>query len=569
MKFYSLSSGVANHLLSSTDGSKLDIPFELTEQEKEIIQFPCTSFILGRSGTGKTTVLTMKLMQKEQRYLIACKGLGFEEADLSGGNDNNSVVMQKDVRIEQGFIRQIFLTVSSKLCSSVKNQISRLKRFASDDFFDRPSRLQMHNIGDDNEEFNYIPDSFSNIPQTNYPLAITFRKFLIMLHETLCTSFFERFYSQLRTFNEVGKSKSRALQAYMATKEVDYEKFSCSYWPHFNAKLAKDLDASTVFTQIISHIKGGNQASKSPDGKLEKQDYIMLFDRRFPSLSTEMRDEIYDIYLCYEEKIARGIDFRFEDIHSFFYTEFHPNAKHGKMLHNVIMNILWTSHVKARYQKGYLGHEQLLKKAREIVQKVSSAYTFELNPVLGDSHDMLTRNQMSPKSLIYLWNCWKSVVFKALSRDVRHVPFQTAGRISLPKGSSRCHSNVNQDWSPVWNYWTNEFYSVGISVLNKLESLARICSKQEMHPYVQGLIVLAIHEIAKFLRDTKFSGPKNADKSRDFFVLDERHNNTDKFRNFCVLSEDLLFELVFHDWNDETCTLLYILNIPTAAELLL
>ncbi|KAL6607967.1 hypothetical protein ACP70R_041030 [Stipagrostis hirtigluma subsp. patula] len=240
----------------------------------------------------------------------------------------------------------------------------------------------MHDIGDDNEEFNDTPDSFSNIPQTNYPLAITFRKFLTML--------------------DVGKSKSRALQAYIATKEVDYEKFSCSYWPHFNAKLTKDLDASTVFKQIISHIKGGNQASKSPNGKLEKQDYIMLFDRRFPSLRTKMRDKIYDIYLCYEKKkcaagefdlsdfvnslysrlstdsysgdmvdfiyidevqdlamnqiallkyvcsnyeegfifagdaaqtIARGIDFRFEDIRSFFYIEFHSNAKHGKMLH--------------------------------------------------------------------------------------------------------------------------------------------------------------------------------------------------------------------------------------------
>ncbi|KAL6607966.1 hypothetical protein ACP70R_041029 [Stipagrostis hirtigluma subsp. patula] len=1010
MKFCSLSSGVANRLPSSTDGSKLDIPFELTEQEKEIIQFSCTSFILGRSGIGKTTVLTMKLMQKEQQYLIACKGLGFEEADLSGDNYNNCLVMHKDL-------------------------------FASDDFSDRPSRLKMHDIGDDNEEFNDTPDSFSNIPQTNYPLAITFRKFLTMLDGTL---------------------------PYIATKEVDYEKFSCSYWPHFNAKLTKDLDASTVFKQIISHIKGGNQASKSPNGKLEKQDYIMLFDRRFPSLRTKTRDKIYDIYLCYEKKkcaagefdlsdfvnslysrlstdsysgdmvdfiyidevqdlamnqiallkyvcsnyeegfifagdaaqtIARGIDFRFEDIRSFFYIEFHSNAKHGKMLHvsdmfqlsqnfrthylnpetshvhgdtplllesfngenalttifggnngeqnernmfgadqvivarddttrehvagivgkqaivltileakglefedndndqldaslvqemqiasstddwrlrgikfttlfnekqfgmaemcfqkagdehreklaraadlvssgerlvsgnwrrgqtffvqaakiydsigkhekaatcyiksrdfmkaglvylekcgdsrledagecfaiakswlraanayfgaecytkcfsmclkgehfylglkflhqmeeagsfegpnsselnaarskylekcasyyfhrkdikhmmqfvkalkmmdevraflfsrtlfnelllfememgnfieaadtavhigsillwtgtpsfgdvtqiillNVIMNILWTSHVKARYQKGYLGHEQLLKKARELVQKVSnlyfpasleadalcdprkslanmsnnllvgskqgnipvkffaarsmldihllfrsSCYTFELNPTLGDSHNMLTRNQISPKSLIYLWNCWKSVVFKALSRDVRHVPFQTTGRVSLPQDSNRCRSNVNQDWSSVWNYWTNELYSVGISVLNKSESLARICSKQEMHPYVQGLIVLAIYEIAKFLRDTKFSGPKNADKSRDFFVLDERHNNTDKFRNFCVLSEDLLFDLVFHDWKDETCTLLYILNIPTVAELLL
>ena len=126
MKFYSLSSGVAKHLLAATDGSKVDIPFELTGEENEIIQFPCSSFILGRSSTGKTTVLTMKLIQKEQQSLIAYQGLNFEETDLSGTNDNN--IALGDMKTGQDFVRQIFLTVSSKLCSVVKNHISRLKR---------------------------------------------------------------------------------------------------------------------------------------------------------------------------------------------------------------------------------------------------------------------------------------------------------------------------------------------------------------------------------------------------------------------------------------------------------
>jgi hypothetical protein len=124
MKFYTLSSGVAKHLLAATDGSESDIPFEMTEEEKAIIQFPCSSFILGRSGTGKTTVLTMKLIQKEQQSLIACNGLNFE-FELSGMND---LMNLKDVNTGQGSIRQIFLTVSSHLCSYVKNQIFRLRR---------------------------------------------------------------------------------------------------------------------------------------------------------------------------------------------------------------------------------------------------------------------------------------------------------------------------------------------------------------------------------------------------------------------------------------------------------
>jgi hypothetical protein len=118
MKFYSLSSGVAKHLLTATDGSEIDIPFELTDEERVIIQFPFTSFILGRSGTGKTTVLTMKLIQKEQQSLIASQGLNFDGADLSVPLRNG----------EESFAKQVFITVSPKLCSAIKNHICKLKR---------------------------------------------------------------------------------------------------------------------------------------------------------------------------------------------------------------------------------------------------------------------------------------------------------------------------------------------------------------------------------------------------------------------------------------------------------
>ncbi|KAI5351768.1 hypothetical protein L3X38_004659 [Prunus dulcis] len=40
----------------------------------EIILYHKSSFIVGRSGTGKTTVLTMKLFQNEQCYQLAVQG---------------------------------------------------------------------------------------------------------------------------------------------------------------------------------------------------------------------------------------------------------------------------------------------------------------------------------------------------------------------------------------------------------------------------------------------------------------------------------------------------------------
>ncbi|CAM0903002.1 unnamed protein product [Alopecurus aequalis] len=403
MKFYSLSSGVAQHLLTASDGSEIDIPFELTDEEKEIIQFPLTSFILGRSGTGKTTVLTMKLIQKEQQSLIASKGLNVDEDDFSG-LDDKSIMPLNDA--EESFVKQVFITVSPKLCSAIKNHISGLKRFGSGDVSGQPSIPRMHDIIDDQEEFTEIPDNFSNLPQEHYPLTITYRKFLMMLDGTCRTSFFDVFYGELNSSTERGHSKSRALQKFIESKEVTYEKFAASYWPRFNADLTKNLDASIVFTEIISHIKGRYQARGPYTSKLGRQDYVMLSDKRFSSLNSEKRDSIYSIFIAYEslkstagefdlsdfvnslhislvsegyngdlvdfvyidevqdltmtqiallkyvcrnfkegflfagdtaQTIARGIDFRFEDIRSLFYTAFiseteASNQGHGKQV---------------------------------------------------------------------------------------------------------------------------------------------------------------------------------------------------------------------------------------------
>ena len=118
MKFYSLSSGVVTHLLSNRDGGELDLPFEVSDQELEIILFPRSTFVLGRSGTGKTTVLTMKLFQKEKLHHMA-RELFYEEKEIE----------ETDAGMKENVLHQLFVTVSPKLCYAVKQHVSHLKRF--------------------------------------------------------------------------------------------------------------------------------------------------------------------------------------------------------------------------------------------------------------------------------------------------------------------------------------------------------------------------------------------------------------------------------------------------------
>ncbi|KAI3470132.1 hypothetical protein Pfo_026795 [Paulownia fortunei] len=374
MKFYSLSTGTVNHLLSDLEGREVDLPFEVTDEEREIILFPRSSFILGRSGTGKTTILTMKLYQKLQQYCIASRD--------SMAADNSGTILH-----------QLFVTVSPKLCYAVKKHVSQLKSFASENFLGNNNFTDMDDV-DEMAEFKDIPDTFVGIQLEKYPLIITFHKFLMMLDGTLGNSYFERF-RDVRGSSQFEGRRSVALQTFIRKNEVTYDRFWSSYWPHLNAKLTKNLDPSRVFTEIMSHIKGGLQEGAC-DSKRSRQDYISLSDSRVSTLSAEKREVIYDIFEDYEkmklecgefdladfvidihlrlnnenllgdkmdfvyidevqdltmrqislfryicknvdegfvfsgdtaQTIARGIDFRFEDIRSLFYNEFFMKSR--------------------------------------------------------------------------------------------------------------------------------------------------------------------------------------------------------------------------------------------------
>ncbi|XP_060187254.1 uncharacterized protein LOC132616693 isoform X2 [Lycium barbarum] len=402
MKFYSLSSGMVTHLLSDRYGEEVDIPFEVTNEEREIIRFSKSSFILGRSGTGKTTVLTMKLFQKEQHYHSSVHGLSVAEGnEISQSAGETRIRLFEENEEDQCLgetskttLHQLFVTVSPKLCYAVNKQVSQLKRFALGGSFWAESSFETDDL-DGMTHFRDIPNSFIAVPYKKYPLVITFHKFLMMLDGTIGSSYFDRFNLKWK----LSKDKSLravSLETFIREKEINYDRFCCLYWPHFRSQLTKNLDPSRVFTEIMSHIKGGLHAGDFLDGKLSRDAYVSMSEHRVSNLSEEKREGIYDIFQTYEkmkmtrgefdlsdlvndlhlrlkcchldgdkmdfvyvdevqdltmrqislfkyicrnvdkgfvfsgdtaQTIARGVDFRFEDIRNLFYTEFVMKSK--------------------------------------------------------------------------------------------------------------------------------------------------------------------------------------------------------------------------------------------------
>ncbi|KAF2298180.1 hypothetical protein GH714_016812 [Hevea brasiliensis] len=260
-----------------------------------------------RSGTGKTTVLTMKLFQKEQQSRMATEGIGEGIGNTSKdaccrNNVENDVKKVEDSvgEAKKIALRQLFVTVNPKLCYAIKHHISHLKSFASGGkYLVESSSVGIEDI-DEIAQFEDAPYSFVDIPSSSYPLIISFYKFLMMLDGTIGNSYFERFPDVRQILHaEKRNLKSISIQTFITTREVNYDKFLFNLLATFQYTHTKMLDSSIAFTEIMSHIKCGLQSGEFSDGRLARKDYVTLSEVRLSTLSDIMDfvyiDEVQDL----------------------------------------------------------------------------------------------------------------------------------------------------------------------------------------------------------------------------------------------------------------------------------
>ena len=113
MKFFSLSTGMVNHLRFGRD---IDLPMQISDEQMDIFLCSKSAFIFGPLGTGKTTILTMKLVQKQQSFYAASEGF----CETKSSQESKRTVL-----------RQLFVTVNPKSCYAVKQEVSHLTRLAN------------------------------------------------------------------------------------------------------------------------------------------------------------------------------------------------------------------------------------------------------------------------------------------------------------------------------------------------------------------------------------------------------------------------------------------------------
>lgn len=93
-KFHDLSDTLARMLFSSSDLAHIELPFNLSDEEDSLIRQDNAIMILGRSGTGKTTVILHRM-----------------------------VLLQK---VSHEPIKQLLVTASPLLCKAIQQQYEKM-----------------------------------------------------------------------------------------------------------------------------------------------------------------------------------------------------------------------------------------------------------------------------------------------------------------------------------------------------------------------------------------------------------------------------------------------------------
>ncbi|KAG8921187.1 hypothetical protein FRC02_000403 [Tulasnella sp. 418] len=229
--------------------------FQVSPAEDMVIYYPSSCFVIGRSGTGKTTTVLYKM-------------IGLEQAAL---------------RSDRRF-RQVFVTRSPILAGHVEKSYFELwesimaQQGIEWRMPNRPFRLSGDSLLDyDSEEPSkrLLPDNLGELKDDDFPLFISY--------DELCGMLWSKKQGPMR-------------------KPLTYSQFRSTIWEHFDFRLKAALDPSLVYSEFMGVIKGHEMTIESETGYLDRAAYLALRSQRTHYADEMSRSRIYDMFEIYLQK---------------------------------------------------------------------------------------------------------------------------------------------------------------------------------------------------------------------------------------------------------------------------
>ncbi|KIK96874.1 hypothetical protein PAXRUDRAFT_273934 [Paxillus rubicundulus Ve08.2h10] len=275
-KYVAFSQAFLNGLIANQDVQHV---FELGSQEWKIVECATSCYVLGRSGTGKTTTMLFKM-------------LGIQHAWETQGSG-----LPKP--------RQIFVTKSRVLATKVEEYFKKLLEslalggYSLEELRKLKARnTQMAETGlvdldDVPEDQSSIPQRYCALEEKHFPLFVTFDKLVRMIAADVLTGDGPEVQSAAKLF--INKSDVEAKESF-----VTFDVFAREYWPHFPQPLTKGLEPWLVFSEFMGIIKGSETSLACPDGFLDEETYCSLPPRSNPTFANQ-RQTIYALFEVYRK----------------------------------------------------------------------------------------------------------------------------------------------------------------------------------------------------------------------------------------------------------------------------
>ena len=361
-KMYSLTISVVCALLDE-ESEKGDYPIKVTDDEFDIIEKSSKQpvAVLGRSGTGKTTVCLCKLwkifkeywgsddrlqnplipktqylkfkdLQEKECYWNVCKstdhnfatsGSSFDsstpENSFSGDPDQLSLVVDKQCE----HIHQVFITKSGKLCEQMKQRFHEF--------------VAQHGFAQKHKEFikkmKKLPKTLTELDELCFPVFLTARQFFLMLDKSLRDDqeYFQddeiiitteqQTSSKLETLHEIWRREEEDGDQNVQLKrvEVTASYFQKYIWPKLEKHFREKVDPFLIWMEIQSYIKGSLQALQSKGGILSEEAYKDFGTKRAPNFPVS-RVEVYTTFKEYNHHLKhKDIGKRLFDNGDFIY----------------------------------------------------------------------------------------------------------------------------------------------------------------------------------------------------------------------------------------------------------
>ncbi|KAF6765898.1 hypothetical protein DFP72DRAFT_865003 [Ephemerocybe angulata] len=248
-----------------------ELPKEEMEEEKEIVEHPYSCYVIGRSGTGKTTTMLFKMLGIERAYAQELESSTPESITKPRQLFiTKSHVLAK--RVEEYFTQLLESLSIAKKSKEELQAIADARKAKQKDQHNTVSNLK-----DDVTWKARVPERYSALQDHHFPLFLTFEQLSHLLEGDL-----EGLETSSGNF-------------------VTYDIFLKDYWPHFPLDLTKALDPALVFGEMIGVIEGSELSLSHEARYLSQHSYYELSCRANHTFARQ-REKVYSLFAAYVQR---------------------------------------------------------------------------------------------------------------------------------------------------------------------------------------------------------------------------------------------------------------------------